>query len=96
MYNTIFFEVASNRKDIEITDAVRTLDEPTYKKIEDNVKQIKLKGWESSIAITSLLMDALEDAVPGSRVIPMNVTINELSTRVINGSKFDFWIIQGD
>jgi hypothetical protein len=96
MYNTIFFEVASNRKDIEITDAVRTLDEPTYKKIEDNVKQIKLKGWESSLAITSLLMDALEDAVPGSRVIPMNVTINELSTRVINGSKFDFWIIQGD
>ena len=64
--------------------------------IEDNVKQIKLKGWESSLAITSLLMDALEDAVPGSRVIPMNVTINELSTRVINGSKFDFWIIQGD
>jgi hypothetical protein len=96
MYNTIFFEVASNRKDIEVTDAVRTLDEPTYKKIEDNVKQIKLKGWESSLAITSLLMDALEDAVPGSRVIPMNVTINELSTRVINGSKFDFWIIQGD
>ena len=96
MYNTIFFEVASNRKDIEITDAVRTLDEQTYKKIEDNVKQIKLKGWESSLAITSLLMDALEDAVPGSRVIPMNVTINELSTRVVNGSKFDFWIIQGD
>lgn len=96
MYNTIFFEVASNRKDIEITDAVRTLDEPTYKKIEDNVKQIKLKGWENSLAITSLLMDALEDVVPGSRVIPMNVTINELSTRVINGSKFDFWIIQGD
>jgi hypothetical protein len=96
MYNTIFFEVASNRKDIEITDAVRTLDEPTYKKIEDNVKQIKLKGWESSLTITLLLMDALEDAVPGSRVIPMNVTINELSTRVINGSKFDFWIIQGD
>lgn len=96
MYNTIFFEVASNRKDIEITDAVRTLDEPTYKKIEDNVKQIKLKGWESSLAITSLLMDALEDAVPESRVIPMNVTINELSTRVINGSKFDFWITQGD
>lgn len=96
MYNTIFFEVASNRKDIEITDAVRTLDEPTYKKIEDNVKQIKLKGWESSLSITSLLMDALEDAVPGGRIIPMNVTINELSTRVINGSKFDFWIIQGD
>lgn len=96
MYNTIFFEVARNRKDIEITDAVRTLDEPTYKKIEDNVKQIKLKGWENSLAITSILMDALEDAVPGSRVIPMNVTINELSTRVINGSKFDFWIIQGD
>lgn len=96
MYNTIFFEVASNRKDIEITDAVRTLDEPTYKKIEDNVKQIKLKGWENSLTISSLLMDALEDAVPGTRVIPMNVTINELSTRVINGSKFDFWIIQGD
>ena len=96
MYNTIFFEVASNRKDIEITDVVRTLDEPAYKKIEDNVKQIKLKGWESSLTLTSLLMDALENAVPGSRIIPMNVTINELSTRVINGSKFDFWIIQGD
>jgi hypothetical protein len=96
MIGTIFFEVVSNRRDIEIEDSQLVLSETELKKIKGNVKKISLKGFESKLTVTSWLMDALEDAVSGSRVIPMNVTITELSTRVINGSKFDFWIIQGE
>lgn len=95
MINTISFEVARNRRDIDIKDSVLSFDETEFKKVENNIKQLKLKGWESELTVISLMMDALEDAVPESRVIPMSVTLNSLSVMVANGSKFDFWIIRG-
>lgn len=96
MIGTIFFEVASNRRDIEIEYSQLVLSETELKKIKGNVKKISLKGFESKLTVTSWLMDALEEAVPGSRVIPMNVNVSSLSARVIDGSKFDFWIIRGE
>lgn len=70
MIGPIFFEVADNRRDIEMEGNILGLDETELKKIKDNVKKISLKRWESKLTVTSWLMDALEEAVPGSRVIP--------------------------
>lgn len=95
MFNGITFTTTKDGKGVKITKNNTTYSSHTIQKICENIQQIKIKPWQSKLTLTMLIMDALEDAVPGARVLPLDVSKTFISNHANTPHEYEFLIIEG-
>jgi len=95
MFNDITFTTTKDGKGVKITKNNTTYSSHTIQKICENIQQIKIKPWQSKLTLTMLIMDALEDAVPGARVLPLDVSKTFISNHANTPHEYEFLIIEG-
>lgn len=95
MLNDITFTTTKDGKGVKITKNNTTYSSYTIQKICENIQQIKIKPWQSKLTLTMLIMDALEDAVPGARVLPLDVNKTFISNHANTPHDYEFLIIEG-
>lgn len=94
MFNDITFTTTKDGKGVKITKNNTTYSSHTIQKICENIQQIKIKPWQSKLTLTMLIMDALEDAVPGARVLPLDVSKTFISNHANTPHEYEFLIIE--
>lgn len=95
MFNDITFTTTKDGKGVKITKNNTTYSSHTIQKICENIQQIKIKPWQSKLTLTMLIMDALEDALPGARVLPLDVSKTFISNHANTPHEYEFLIIEG-
>lgn len=95
MFNDITFTTTKDGKGVKITKDNTTYSSQTARKICENIQQIKIKPWQSKLTLTMLITDALEDALPGARIFPLDVSKTFASVHANTPHEYEFLIIEG-
>lgn len=73
MRNRITFQTTEDGTKIEGYTADTNFTGNILEKIDKHAKEFTIPTWASELTFCMFLMDALEDAVPEARVIPLNI-----------------------
>lgn len=95
MFNDITFTTTEDGKGVKITKDNTTYSSNTAQKICENIQQIKIKPWQSKLTLTMLITDALEDALPSARVLPLDVSKTLANKNANTTHEYKFLIIEG-
>lgn len=95
MFNNITFTTANEGKGVKISKDNTTYSSHTIQKICKNIQQIKIKPWQSKLTLIMLITDALEDALSGARVLPLDVSETFANDHANTPHEYEFLIIEG-
>lgn len=81
MHNRITFQTTEDGTKIEGYTADTSFTDSVLEKIDKHAKKFKMPAWASELTFCMFLMDALEDAVPDARIIPLNISESSIHER---------------
>lgn len=92
MHNRITFQTTEDGTKIEGYKADTNFTSSILEKIDKHAKEFTMPTWASELTFCMFLMDALEDAVPDARIIPLNISESSIHERP--AGEYTFLIIE--